>query len=176
MKTQQKGFTLIELIIVIVVLGILAVTAAPQFFNFSSDARESTVKGMEGSVKAAVQMVYGKALIEGVENIADTATTRPVVTTSDGVTVFTNYGYPAADGMAFALDIDSTDWTTELLDGTVAATLGATATDAAAAQFVIYPADVASPIAATDPGTCYVIYQEATTSAKAVVSSVITGC
>ena len=36
---NQKGFTLIELIIVIVVLGILAVTAAPQFFNFSGDAR-----------------------------------------------------------------------------------------------------------------------------------------
>lgn len=63
MKTQQKGFTLIELIIVIVVLGILAVTAAPQFFNFSSDARESTVKGMEGSVKAASALVYAKALL-----------------------------------------------------------------------------------------------------------------
>lgn len=174
MKTQ-KGFTLIELIIVIVVLGILAVTAAPQFFNFSSDAKESVVKGMEGSVKGAAQMVYGKALIEGIENIADTATTRPEVT-SEGVTVLTNYGYPAADGMASALDITSTDWTTELLDGTVATTPGATATGAAATQFVIYPAGVASPIAATDPGTCYVIYQEATATAKAEVSSVTTGC
>src|SRR5690554_1859819 len=64
MKTQQKGFTLIELIIVIVVLGILAVTAAPQFFNFSSDARASTVKGMEGSVKAASALVYAKALLD----------------------------------------------------------------------------------------------------------------
>jgi len=47
---NQKGFTLIELIIVIVVLGILAVTAAPQFINFSSDARTSTVKGLKGAM------------------------------------------------------------------------------------------------------------------------------
>ena len=158
----------------IVALGILAVTAAPQFFSFSSDAKESVVKGMEGSVKGAAQLVYGKALIEGIENIADTATTRPEVT-SDDVTILTNYGYPAADGMASALDITSTDWTTELLGGT-GGTPGATATGAAATQFVIYPAGVASPIAATDPGKCYVIYQEATTTAKAAVSSVTTGC
>lgn len=62
---QQKGFTLIELIIVIIILGILAVTAAPRFFNFASDARASTVQGMEGSVKAASALVYAKALIEG---------------------------------------------------------------------------------------------------------------
>lgn len=48
---RQQGFTLIELIIVIVVLGILAVTAAPQFINFSSDARESTVKGAQASIR-----------------------------------------------------------------------------------------------------------------------------
>ena len=54
---QQKGFTLIELIIVIIILGILAVTAAPRFFNFASDARASTVQGMEGSVKAASALV-----------------------------------------------------------------------------------------------------------------------
>ena len=53
---NQKGFTLIELIIVIVVLGILAVTAAPQFINFSSDARTSALKGMEGSIKGAMHI------------------------------------------------------------------------------------------------------------------------
>lgn len=65
MKTQQKGFTLIELIIVIVVLGILAVTAAPQFFNFAKDARVATLEGIKGSIKGANQMVYGRASIKG---------------------------------------------------------------------------------------------------------------
>jgi len=174
MRTQ-KGFTLIELIIVIVVLGILAVTAAPQFFNFSSDAKTSVVKGMEGSIKGAAQLVYGKAAIEGIETIADTATTRPEVE-NNGVTVLTNYGYPAADGMQAALDINSADWTIELLDGTAIGTLGAIAVGAAASQFVIYPKGEPSPIAATDPGTCYVIYQEATSTVKAEVLAVTDGC
>ena len=62
---NQKGFTLIELIIVIVVLGILAVTAAPQFFNFSGDARTSTVKGLKGNIQGAYQTVYAKAAVQG---------------------------------------------------------------------------------------------------------------
>src|SRR5690554_5829287 len=87
MKTQQKGFALIELIIVIVVLGILAVTAAPQFFNFSTDARKSAIQGLAGAVNSARDIVHGKALIEGIEN-------APTETTADSVAVV--YGYPAA--------------------------------------------------------------------------------
>ena len=99
----QKGFTLIELIIVIVVLGILAVTAAPQFFNFSSDARESTIKGLEGSIKSAAEIVYGKSAIEGEESLATSATDDAIDTV---------YGYPAASatGIQAALNL-SADWT-----------------------------------------------------------------
>lgn len=60
---RQSGFTLIELIIVIVILGILAVTVAPQFFNFGSDARASTVRGLEGSLRAASELVHARAQI-----------------------------------------------------------------------------------------------------------------
>ena len=45
---QQRGFTLIELVIVIVILGILAVTAAPRFVDFQTDARIATLEGVEG--------------------------------------------------------------------------------------------------------------------------------
>jgi prepilin-type N-terminal cleavage/methylation domain-containing protein len=63
-KTQQ-GFTLVELIIVIVILGILAVTAAPRFLNFQGDAKVSVLRGIEGSLRAAVSLVEGKAIIAG---------------------------------------------------------------------------------------------------------------
>lgn len=104
---RQSGFTLIELIIVIVILGILAVTAAPQFFNFGSDARESTVRGMEGSVKAAADLVFARSAIEGIDS-NDTETEN-----ADGIN--TIYGYPTAteDGIVAALNAnfdDDGDW------------------------------------------------------------------
>ncbi|WP_417439076.1 type II secretion system protein [Idiomarina sp.] len=116
---NQKGFTLIELIIVIVVLGILAVTAAPQFINFSSDARASALKGMEGSVKGAMQLAYSKAAIEG-EETSGTATVSV-----KGTDVNLVFGYPDASATGiinavdagFATDLGS-DWVYEVVTGT----------------------------------------------------------
>ena len=100
---RQSGFTLIELIIVIVILGILAVTAAPQFFNFGGDARSSTVRGMEGSVKAAADLVYARSAIDGNEGEIDAS-----VTLSGTGTVSTIFGYPAASaaGIIAAINAD----------------------------------------------------------------------
>lgn len=83
---QQKGFTLIELIIVIVILGILAVTAAPKFFDFSSSARASTVEGAKAAIQGAMQIEYAKAAIDG------------------------SAAYPAATAIAAAAGLSSSDW------------------------------------------------------------------
>ena len=55
MKTA--GFTLIELVVVIVVLGILAVVAAPKFINLQDDAEQATMMAMKGAIESATSMV-----------------------------------------------------------------------------------------------------------------------
>lgn len=121
---QQKGFTLIELIIVIVVLGILAVTAAPQFINFQSDARESTVKGAQASIQGAMQLVYAKSLIDGTDDAAKAA--GETVETENG-DINISFGYPTAldgttvdaNGIQAAAGLSSTEWTATV-EGTTA--------------------------------------------------------
>ena len=67
-----KGFTLIELIIVIVVLGILAVTAAPKLLNVQKDAQAGALEGLNAALLGASEIVYAKTLIEGTQGSADT--------------------------------------------------------------------------------------------------------
>ena len=64
---SSLGFTLIELVLVIIVLGILAVVAAPKFINISGDARASVVQNIYGSIKESLKMTRVKGLINGMK-------------------------------------------------------------------------------------------------------------
>ncbi|GAA4504584.1 prepilin-type N-terminal cleavage/methylation domain-containing protein [Pseudaeromonas paramecii] len=103
---RSAGFTLIELVIVIIILGILAVTAAPKFINLQSDARESTLSGLKAAMESASSLVYSKAVINGVENASNSSVTI------NNASVATVYGYPAATSAALTavLDLSSNDW------------------------------------------------------------------
>ncbi|WP_020183901.1 MULTISPECIES: prepilin-type N-terminal cleavage/methylation domain-containing protein [unclassified Methylotenera] len=112
---KQSGFTLVELIVVIVVLGILAATALPKFVNVSKEARVASVNGIAGALRSSVALVQAKYYASG-------ATTSPV-TMADGVTTVavgttpTTAGIPtgASAGIGNALqslDGFSPDYTT----------------------------------------------------------------
>ena len=108
MKKKQTGFTLIEIVAVIVLLGILAVTAVPRFVDLQSDARESALRGVAAAIQGTYTQIYAKALVEGATNSADID-----ITLNDGTTVVAlAYGYPqAVDGqtdMMELVELDST--------------------------------------------------------------------
>lgn len=67
----KKGFTLIELVVVIVLLGILSITAMPKYINISSDAYRANLGAMSGAIKSANEMVYSKAIINNVETLPE---------------------------------------------------------------------------------------------------------
>ena len=148
---RSAGFTLIELVIVIVILGILAVTAAPKFLNLQSDARASTLKGMKAAMESSSSIVYSKAVILG----KDTSTTAVAV---DGIQ--TKLGYPTAaiDGIGAAVDLSTGDWAS----GAVGTT-----------GFAFWPADLASGVSAS----CNVNYVAPTTSgSRPTITATDTGC
>ncbi|MDO8464473.1 MAG: type II secretion system protein [Gallionella sp.] len=101
---NQAGFTLIELIMVIVILGILMATALPKFIDIRDDANRAAMEGLRGSMDSAIALAHGVQMVRaGASNTA---------VSMGGTQVVMIYGYPESGttGIMAALDLSGTKY------------------------------------------------------------------
>ena len=110
---NNKGFTLIELVVVIVMLGILAVTAAPKYINLQAEAKTATLHAIKGSLEGAAALVHSKSIVKGNQNEPFALTNSVNIGDNLGFTadgeLLVVYGYPIGliDQFKRLLNIDS---------------------------------------------------------------------
>lgn len=102
---QQAGFTFIELVMVIIIIGLLSVTAAPKILSLKSETKASVLTNIAGAMEASLDLVYATAIIEG-----KTEGQQTIIYNGHNLKLYN--GYPLIDGTSSFTELNTqlTSW------------------------------------------------------------------
>ncbi|WP_305402281.1 prepilin-type N-terminal cleavage/methylation domain-containing protein [Photobacterium leiognathi] len=164
---NKAGFTLMELVIAIVILGILAVTAAPKFLNVSSDTYRAKLHELKGSMTEMSRVIYGKAAMQGIEN--DITGNKKI----EGIAIWN--GYPKGNYSGIGMTIVE-------LDDNWAANQDITISNQPGYRTYVVtflkklPRDESDNVAKIKATNCYLRYKENNTGGEPIITIIDSDC